>query len=129
MTEDIVRLGSLYPTRDLNYVADTVEGFLLAAVSSRAIGSTINIGSGREISIGDLADLIIRLIGRPVLVESEAQRVRPEKSEVERLIADNTLAQNLLGWKPSVSLEEGLSLTIDWMREHLERYRPGVYVL
>lgn len=129
LTGSVVRLGSLHPTRDLNYVADTVKGFLLAATSPGAIGRTINIGSGREISMGDLAELIIRLVGCSVVVESEALRVRPEKSEVERLLADSTLARNLLGWQPSTPLEEGLNLTIDWMREHLERYRTGIYAL
>lgn len=125
---EVIRLGSLSPTRDLNFVANTVEGFLLAASASGAVGQTINLGSGREISVGDLAGLIARLAGRPITVESDEQRVRPEKSEVERLLADNSLARTLLGWEPTVSLEDGLVRTLEWMRQHLERYRPGVYV-
>lgn len=129
LTGKTVRLGNLHPTRDLNYVADIVEGYLLAASVSAVVGRTINLGSGREISIGELAQLIARLIGRPMTIESDEQRVRPEKSEVERLLADNALARTLLGWVPVVTLKEGLEHTIEWMRQHLGRYRPDVYVL
>ena len=125
----VVRLGNLHPTRDLNYVANTVEGFLLAALHPGAVGHTINLGSGQEMSIGDLAQLIARLTGRPLSVETAAERLRPQASEVERLLADNTLAQNLLGWTPGVDLETGLRHTIDWIQAHLERYRPDVYVV
>lgn len=124
-----VRLGSLHPTRDLNYVSNTVEGFLRAATAIEAVGKTINLGSGREISIGDLAKTIARLVDVDVTIEEDEQRLRPGGSEVERLLADNTLAQSLLGWKPTVSLEEGLTLTIDWMRQHLDMYRPHDYVV
>lgn len=126
---DVVRLGNLSPTRDLNYIANTVEGFLLAASTPEAVGETINLGSGREISIGDLAHLIARLMNRTITIESEEQRTRPEGSEVERLLADNTLATRLLGWKPQVTLEEGLERTIEWVEQHHERYRPHVYVI
>ncbi len=130
---EAIRLGSLTPTRDLNYVSNTVEGFVLAAQAPEAVGQTINLGSGREISIGDLAQLVARLLGQEIRLEPDAQRVRPEQSEVERLVADNRLARQLLGWEPAVSLEEGLLATIDWFRQHLTkhraRYRPGVYVV
>ncbi|MEI8305733.1 MAG: SDR family NAD(P)-dependent oxidoreductase [Chloroflexales bacterium] len=125
---DVVQMGNLSPTRDLNYVANTVSGFLLAATAPAAIGQTLNLGSGREIAMGDLAQLIAQLVGRTISIQSEQQRLRPEKSEVERLLADNTLARRLLGWEPTVSLEEGLGHTLEWMRQHLERYRPGVYI-
>ena len=123
-----VHLGSLLPTRDLNFVANTVEGFLRAGTSPEAVGATINLGSGREISIGDLAQLIAKLAGRPARIETDSARLRPPNSEVERLLADGRLADRLLGWKPQVALEEGLTLTIEWMKAHLDRYRPGVYV-
>ncbi len=130
LTSDNVKLGNLTPTRDLNYVSNTVDGFLLAASAPKsAIGQTVNIGTGREISIGNLANLIAHLIGKSITIESDSQRLRPDKSEVERLLADNTLAQNLLGWQPKVSLEDGLKQTIDWVEQHLERYRPGVYIV
>lgn len=124
-----VRLGNLHPTRDLNFVANTVAGFLKAAVSPKAVGKMINLGTGREISVGDLAKLIIDLTGSKTEIQSDEARLRPEHSEVERLLADNSLARELLDWKPEVTLEDGLRLTIDWMRAHLDRYRPGVYVI
>ena len=124
-----VRLGSLTPTRDLNFVTNTVDGFVLAAQAPAAIGQVINLGSGREISIGDLAALIARLTGIAFDVESETARLRPEKSEVNRLLADHTRATELLGWTPRVTLEEGLVQTIDWIRENLDRYRPHEYTV
>jgi dTDP-glucose 4,6-dehydratase len=125
----VVRLGSLHPTRDLNYVSNTVDGFLRAAVEPAAVGRTINLGSGREISIGDLAALIGRLMGRSLTVTSEDQRVRPEKSEVERLLASNELAASLLKWRPVVDLEEGLRRTIEWIKANRDKYRPDTYTL
>ena len=129
LARETVRLGNLQPTRDLNYISNTTEGFLLAGSAPNAVGQTINLGSGREISIEELARTIIRLINPEVRIERDEHRVRPGGSEVERLLADNTVAQTLLGWKPSIDLEEGLQLTIDWMREHLDRYRPHDYVV
>jgi NAD dependent epimerase/dehydratase len=126
---DSIHLGNLHPTRDLNYVANTVEGFIHAASATNVVGQTINLGYGKEISIGDLAQLIASLLGRTVTIESDSQRVRPDGSEVDRLLADNTLARNVLGWEPQVSLEDGLFRTIEWVREHLDQYRPSIYVL
>lgn len=122
-----IRLGNLRPTRDMNFVANTVDGFLRAGAAPAAVGRTINLGSGREISIGDLAQMIAQLTGHALAVELQEERLRPEGSEVERLLADNRLARDLLGWAPAVALEEGLARTIDWMRQHQERYRPDVY--
>lgn len=127
LTGGEVKLGNLTPTRDLNFVADTVRGFLLAGSKEGVEGKTINLGSGKEISVGELAVLIGELTGVDMKVISEANRLRPEKSEVERLLASNTLAKATLGWQPEVSLREGLTRTIEWMRGNLERYRPGVY--
>ena len=125
----VINLGSLHPTRDMNYVGNTVEGFLAAASEPAAIGRTINLGSNREISIGDLAQLIISLTGSKATIESDAARLRPEKSEVERLLADNKLAKEILGWGPAVSLEDGLKKTIEWVSCNLERYRPDTYAI
>lgn len=123
-----VRLGSLSPTRDLNYVSDTVEGFVRAASAPAAVGRTFNLGSGREISIGELARLIARLMETSVEIEEDTDRVRPAGSEVERLIADNRLATSVLGWQPGVTLEDGLLATIAWCGQHADRYRNrGVY--
>jgi len=122
-----VFLGSLEPTRDFTYVADIVEGFIKVSESERSIGEVINLGSGFEISVGDLADKIISLIGKEVRIVSDPERVRPSKSEVERLVANNSKAKNLLGWQPEVSLDEGLRRTIDWFSQFQERYRPYIY--
>jgi NAD dependent epimerase/dehydratase len=124
-----IRLGNLEPTRDLNFVADTVEGFIKAAETPEAIGETINLGSGREISIRDLAVLILKLMNRDIAITLEGARVRPENSEVDRLCADSRKGQSILGWTPKYSLEEGLAATIEWIRENSERYRTGIYVV
>lgn len=129
LTGDVVRLGSLHPTRDLTYVADTVEGFIRAAQCVEAAGATINVGSGQETSIGDLARMITELAGRPVAIETQEERVRPATSEVERLLADNRRARALLGWTPQTSLTDGLQRTIEWLSEHLDRYRVGEYAI
>src|SRR5215813_15508660 len=107
-----IRLGNLEPTRDLNFVADTVEGFIKAAETPKAIGETINLGSGREISIRDLAALILKLMNRDIPIALEATRMRPENSEVDRLCADSRKGQSILGWTPKYSLEDGLLATI-----------------
>jgi dTDP-glucose 4,6-dehydratase len=93
------------------------------------VGRTFNLGSGREISIGDLAQVIARLCGQTITIERDAERMRPDKSEVERLLADSTLARTLLGWEPAVTLEEGLAQTVDWVRQNLHRYRSDVYTI
>ena len=124
-----IRLGNLTPTRDLNYVGNTVDGFIAAAVAPDAPGQTFNLGSGREISIGDLAHLISSLVGVEIEIETDDQRVRPSGSEVERLLADASKARDVLGWSPQVTLEDGLQRTIDWLRNHMGRYRPDEYTL
>lgn len=129
LVDRVIRLGNLRPTRDLNFVSNTVDGFLMAASSSEAVGKSINLGSGREISIGDLAALIGKLVGCDVSIQADEARLRPEGSEVERLLADSSLAQQILGWQPKINLEEGLRLTIHWIRQHLDRYRPGTYAI
>ena len=124
-----VTLGATQPTRDLNYVDDTVNGFIQAAAADRAIGEVIHLGTHREIPIGDLAHTIAGIIGVQVSIRSVDERKRPEKSEVERLWADNTKAANILGWKPEHTLEEGLRKTVDWFRnrENLRLYKPDIY--
>jgi dTDP-glucose 4,6-dehydratase len=124
-----VKLGNLTPTRDLNYVANTVDGFLKAAESEKAIGQTMNIGSGREISIGDLSKLIGQMLGKEPEIAEDPVRLRPENSEVQRLLASNRLASELLDWSPAVSLEDGLRQTIGWLRENQRLYRPEEFAL
>ena len=124
-----VRLGNVDPTRDMNFVSNTVEGFVQAAVAVGALGHTVNLGSGREITIRDLVLLIGTLLGKTVEIMTEEQRLRPPASEVDRLLADSTLAQRLLNWTPAVSLEEGLGMTIEWITKHPEYYRSKHYAV
>jgi dTDP-glucose 4,6-dehydratase len=129
LTNSEVRVGSLSPTRDFNFVTDIAEAFIYASVPQDAIGHVINFGTGTEISIAQLADTLGRLLGKDLNLVSEEQRVRPENSEVERLCADATKARQLLGWKPRVSLEDGLCQTIAWMKPNLDEYRVGHYAV
>lgn len=122
-----IKLGSLTPTRDMNFVDNTVDGFLVVASHPAAVGEVINVGSGREISIGDLARLIVKLIGSNSEVIEDSQRIRPTNSEVERLLCSHEKATRLLGWQPRVDLEQGLRRTIDWFRGHLDRYKTDIY--
>lgn len=127
LTQDEIRLGNLLPTRDLNYVKDTLEGFLHVASHEDAIGEVINIGSGQEISIGDLAGLILEIMGKDLPIVSESQRLRPDASQVDRLCADHSKAKELLGWQPQYTLKQGLMETIAWIETNLDRYRPENY--
>jgi NAD dependent epimerase/dehydratase len=123
-----VRLGSLHPTRDLNFVGDTVRGFLLAAERDEALGQTLNLAQGKEISVGELARKVIRAAGRDVPVVCDEARVRPAASEVERLCGDATRARAVLGWAPTVSLDEGIAQVVAYVRDRPERFRPERYV-
>jgi dTDP-glucose 4,6-dehydratase len=131
----VVKLGSIHPTRDFNYVADTVDGFIAALQTGNGIGEEINIGSGFEISIGDTARLIAELMDAKIEIEQDDVRVRPERSEVDRLWASNAKAQKLLGWSPRFAglggLRKGLEQTIAWFtrQENLARYRVNAYTL
>jgi dTDP-glucose 4,6-dehydratase len=127
LTSDCVRLGNLDARRDFTYVRDTVNGFLRAAGAPDAVGAELNLGTGMDVGIGELAGQIIRLVGRPVEIVADAERLRPEKSEVMRLIADNSLARRVLGWEPTTTLDEGLRETIAWIADHLDFYQIGRY--
>ena len=124
-----IKLGDLSPTRDLSYVGDTVQGFIRAAEVQGSIGAVIHLGTGIEISISDLALKIAGLMGREISIECADERKRPEKSEVERLLADNSRAQKILGWKPVWNLDEGLKETIKWfsMKENQSLYKSEIY--
>ena len=123
-----IRLGNLSPTRDLNFVMDTVRGFITVGLHDDAVGRVTNLGTGREISIGDLARKIATIIGADISITSDEARLRPEKSEVERLCADASDAREM-GWAPEVSLDEGLRETIRWIEGNLDRYKPERYTV
>ena len=128
-----LKLGSVSPTRDFNYVKDTVNGFIAVAEADHSVGQVINIGSNYEISIGDTVELIAEVMGVTIEIETDEQRLRPEKSEVGRLWADNSKAKQLLGWEPVYGEREGfkrgLQETIEWFtnQENLRRYKADVY--
>jgi len=152
LTQDHLDLGSLDTKRDFTYVDDTVAGFLLAgqallstsklktqnsnltshepsAMSHEPVlGHDFNLGTGREVTIGEITRIILGILRKPDLpIRQDPERLRPEKSEVLRLLSDNTKARELLGWQPKVELEEGLERTIAWVSDHIDRYRVGVY--
>ena len=129
LTKDTIQLGNLSTKRDFTYVSDTVQGFLCAAEAPSVEGQVFNLGTGQEIAIGEIAQKIIRMVGKPAppAIEVDPERLRPEPSEVMRLLSDHSLARERLGWKPEFSLDEGLEQTIAWVREHPELYRAGRY--
>jgi len=124
-----LRLGATSPTRDFNYVEDTVAGFLAVAECDRAIGEVVNIGSGREISVGDLVRLLVDITGTDAEIVTDDARLRPAGSEVERLLCDNRRAREWAGWEPAVSLEEGLSRTSTWIAAHLDELDTAGYAV
>ena len=127
LKEDKIFLGSLSPSRDFTYIDDMVNAFIQIAECKKAVGEVINIGSGFEISIGDLVKKIIQFIGKDVKIISESTRVRPAKSEVERLVADTSKARRFLQWDPTISLEEGLQRTIGQIKKEKGRYKTKIY--
>ncbi len=127
LTLNEIHLGNLDAKRDFTFVSDTVSGFIKAAQTDDVVGETFNLGYGDEISIGELTNLIIELVGRPVEIIVDEERLRPEKSEVMRLLSDNSKAREILDWKPLVDIRTGLDWTISWIQDHLDLYRIGEY--
>ena len=128
LSGDRVTLGALAPTRDFTFVADTVAAFAAVAAADAAVGTVVNVGSGFEISIGDLARRIGTLVGRDVVLDREERRLRPTASEVERLWADGGRARDLVGWRPAIDFDEGLRRTIAWVRDNPRRFPAGRYL-
>lgn len=122
-----IKLGSLTPTRDFNYVKDTAHGFIEIYESDKTIGEEINIATQKEISIGELAQEMIRQINPHAKILCEEQRLRPEKSEVNRLLGCNEKIKRLTKWQPQYSLEEGLRQTIQWIEGNMQYYKPDIY--
>ncbi len=120
-------LGSLTPTRDLVFVKDTVEGFIKIAENEKTIGEEINIATQEEISVGNLAQHLINLINPKAQIVEDSQRLRPVRSEVERLCGSNSKLFELTGWKPTTKLGDGLRETVSWFRENLNFYKPNIY--
>jgi NAD dependent epimerase/dehydratase len=127
LVNSTIRLGNTNALRDFTYVSDTINGFLRVAETAGVEGSTFNLGVGQEVRIGDLAQKIAAKVSLPVNIDVDPNRLRPVASEVRRLLSDNSKARETLGWLPCVSLDDGLDLTIAWIKANLDRYRPGVY--
>lgn len=125
----VIVLGNLSATRDFTFVEDTANAFIHAAAAEKAVGQVFNAGSGFEISIGELANKVKEIVGRDIPVETTEERSRPEKSEVDRLFSDSSKAEKVLNWKPEISLEEGLTRTIEWINQNPKLYRPEEYVI
>jgi nucleoside-diphosphate-sugar epimerase len=127
---DAVRLGSLTPVRDFTYVTDTVSAFIAVATAPDAVcGTLLNVGNGKGITIGDVAALILELLGSQAQIVTDAERVRPDDSEVFELIADASRLRELTGWEPRTSLREGIGETIAFLRDHRDRLKPDKYAV
>ncbi|WP_337177352.1 GDP-mannose 4,6-dehydratase [Paludisphaera sp.] len=127
LTRPVVKLGRLDPRRDLTYVKDTAEAFVSIAGCDAALGKVVNVGRGSDVTIGELVERIGAILGKPIEVETQDDRVRPSASEVERLQAGTALAESLWDWRPRYSLDDGLAETVAWIRDHLDRFRPDEY--
>jgi dTDP-glucose 4,6-dehydratase len=124
-----LRLGALEPRRDLTYVSDTVAGFVAAASATDVVGRTLQLGTGVEASVAELVELVGELLAKPLSVVPDPERIRPEASELERLVSDPRRARETLDWEPKVDLREGLQRTIEWVRANTRGLRPGEYVI
>lgn len=129
LTGGPLRLGALEPRRDLTYVTDTVGGFVSAAQADAVVGSTLQLGTGTDVSVRELVDLVGELLGRELAVELDSDRLRPEASEVERLVSEPRLARELTGWAPQVDMRDGLAKTIEWIQANTSRYRIEDYAI
>lgn len=122
-----IKLGNTTPTRDFVFVKDAVNGFIEIHDSEYLFGETINIGTNTEISIGNLTRLITRIMDKKIEIVSDEQRVRPDKSEVERLVCNNRKILEYTNWKPEYDLESGLYLTIEWTKQNVGLYKSEIY--
>jgi NAD dependent epimerase/dehydratase len=127
LTRDQLHIGRLDTRRDFTFVTDTAIGFLKAAEAQGVEGDLFNLGTGEDVTIQDIIDTVFKITGKQLPIIQQEVRMRPDKSEVTRLISDNHKAAQALGWQPQVDLEAGLQLTTDWIREHLELFKPGIY--
>lgn len=122
-----IKLGSLTPTRDFNFVLDTAEAFIKVAESEKTIGEVINAGSNYEITIGDTVKKIIKIIGKDVKILCDDERIRPENSEVNRLWADNAKIKELTDWTPNYNIDQGLEATVEWVKNNMQYFKTDIY--
>lgn len=126
---DTVKLGSVTPRRDLTYVEDTVEGYITALSAPNSIGSTLHLGTGVDVSVAGIVEIVADLVGHPLRVEQDPARIRPDNSEVKRLLSNPQRARETIGWTPRVDIREGLRRTVGYIAEHAERYRADQYAI
>jgi NAD dependent epimerase/dehydratase len=122
-----IRLGSVFPTRDLTFVKDSVEGFIAFAESGKTAGEVVNLGSNHEVSINQIIELVSNCLGKKIEVKKDKERIRPEKSEVERLFSDSSKAKTLFGWNPKINIKQGIRETISWIEKNIDRYKEDIY--
>jgi NAD dependent epimerase/dehydratase len=122
-----ISLGSVFPTRDLTFVKDSVEGFIAFAECEKTMGEVVNLGSNQEVSINQIISLVSNCLGKKIEVKKDKERIRPEKSEVERLFSDSSKAKNLFGWNPKIGIGEGIRKTISWIERNIHRYKEEIY--
>ena len=127
LTNKKIKLGSVSPTRDLTFVSDTVESFIKMALNQKAVGEVVNIGTGIEFSIRQLVDKIGIILNKKLVIEHDTSRIRPKMSEVNRLVCDNRKAKDIIDWQPTVSIEEGLAKTIEWISKNIHYYKTKIY--
>lgn len=127
LTGNKINLGNISTVRDMNYIKDTVQGFVKIAQSDKSVGEVINIGSGRGLTIKEIADTVIRLLNKNIKINFDKKRLRPEKSEVEVLICDYRKAEKLIDWIPEFTIEKGLIETIKWIKDNLKYFKPEIY--
>jgi NAD dependent epimerase/dehydratase len=127
LSDNIIKLGSLTPVRDLTFIEDTVSGFIRVAESRESIGGVFNVGTGHGVSINELVIIILKIIGIDKHIVADSVRFRPVKSEVTVLVCDNTKAREMLEWRPQHTLEQGLQYTIEYIRNNLYRYKPEIF--
>jgi NAD dependent epimerase/dehydratase len=130
LTRDKIMMGSLEPVRDMTFVKDTAEGFITVGLCEKVIGQTVNLGMGHGDTIGTMVKTILKILGKEKMpIRQDASRVRPANSEVMRLISDNRIAREVCGWKPKYTLESGLTQTVEWIKQNLDKYKPDRYAI
>ena len=122
-----IHLGSVFPTRDLTFVKDSVEGFISFAECEKTVGEVVNLGSNNEVSINQIITLVSNYLGKKIKVKTDKKRIRPKKSEVERLFSDSSKAKSFFGWNPKTNIEEGIKKTISWIEKNIDRYKDEIY--
>lgn len=127
LAREQIHLGSLDPVRDFTFATDTATGFIAAANCDQALGTVVNLGTGSGVTIGDVVQQVLQIVGRNLPIVTDDDRVRPVASEVQRLISNNTRMRELTGWQPAVSLADGLARTVDYIRNHPAQYKPELY--